>query len=186
MDCGFGTNSYRIRAMAAQIEQASHCFAFEQDFVGTWRCIPLCVRRKLDLIGLKLKLSHWLALEQPQRQELVQWGDSTAALDALRDHLLQCTRSMADGEAKPLPQASEEPWQRADGLPLELANAAELAGHELNGQRWGQLSELERFALCKLARPGHDHHNLPAAFSELLGPASAATDPTDHAPAQEA
>ena len=74
MDCGFGTNSYRIRAMAAQIEQASHCFAFEQDFIGTWRCIPLCVRRKLDLIGLKLKLSHWLALEQPQRQELVQWG----------------------------------------------------------------------------------------------------------------
>ena len=172
--------------MAAQIEQASHCFAFEQDFVGTWRCIPLCVRRKLDLIGLKLKLSHWLALEQPQRQELVEWGDSTAALDALREHLLQCTRSMADGEAKPLPQASGEPWQRADGLPLELANAAELAGHELNGQRWGQLSELERFALCKLARPGHDHHNLPAAFSELLGSASRATDPTDHAPAQGA
>ncbi|MFZ9947951.1 MAG: nitrate reductase associated protein, partial [Vulcanococcus sp.] len=31
-------------------DQASHCFAFEQDFVGSWRCIPLCVRRKLDLI----------------------------------------------------------------------------------------------------------------------------------------
>jgi hypothetical protein len=31
------------------------------------------------------------------------------------------------------------------------------------------LFELERFALCKLARPGHDHHNLDAAFSEILG-----------------
>ena len=41
---------------------ADHCFAFERDFVGTWRCIPLCVRRKLDLMGLKLKLSHWLEL----------------------------------------------------------------------------------------------------------------------------
>ena len=29
--------------------------------------------------------------------------------------------------------------------------------------------ELERFALCKLARPGHDHHNLDAAFNEVLG-----------------
>ena len=47
---------------------ASHCFAFEQDFIGTWRCIPLCVRRKLDLVGVKLKLSHWLALSQRQRQ----------------------------------------------------------------------------------------------------------------------
>ena len=31
------------------------------------------------------------------------------------------------------------------------------------------MSELDRFALCKLVRPGHDHHNLDAAFSEVLG-----------------
>jgi hypothetical protein len=36
-------------------------------------------------------------------------------------------------------------------------------------EQWQQLNELERFALCKLARPGHDHHNLEAAFSEVLG-----------------
>ena len=34
------------------MNQASHCFGFEKDFVGNWRCIPLCVRRKLDLIGV--------------------------------------------------------------------------------------------------------------------------------------
>jgi len=59
--------------------QASHCFAFEHDFVGSWRCIPLCVRRKLDLIGLKLKLSHWLELSQGQRQQLVDWPDQAEA-----------------------------------------------------------------------------------------------------------
>ena len=30
----------------------SHCFGFERDFVGNWRCIPLCLRRKLDLCGV--------------------------------------------------------------------------------------------------------------------------------------
>ena len=80
------------------MNQASHCFRFEQDFVGSWRCIPLCVRRKLDLIGLKLKLNHWLALSQAQRQELVDWPDSAGALAQLRLHLQQLTRSMADGE----------------------------------------------------------------------------------------
>ncbi|MEB3176700.1 MAG: nitrate reductase associated protein [Synechococcus sp.] len=154
--------------MAAEIEQASHCFAFEQDFVGTWRCIPLCVRRKLDLMGLKLKLSHWLALEQPQRQTLVDWGDSNAALDDLREHLLQCTRVMADGEAKTLSPAQGEAWQRTDAVPEALQTAARAHGVELPLQRWAGLNELERFALCKLARPGHDHHNLPAAFTELL------------------
>ena len=73
--------------MARQFDSARHCFAFEQDFIGTWRCIPLCVRRKLDLAGLKLKLNHWLALSQEQRQELVDWGDDALALHRLRDHL---------------------------------------------------------------------------------------------------
>ena len=42
----------------------NHCFGFEADFVGDLRCIPMAVRRKLDLVGVKLKLSHW---SQPQR-----------------------------------------------------------------------------------------------------------------------
>ena len=44
--------------MAAPQHPAQHCFGFESDFIGNWRCIPLCVRRKLDLIGLKLKIGR--------------------------------------------------------------------------------------------------------------------------------
>ena len=69
--------------MASTSDSSSHCFAFEQDFIGTWRCIPLCVRRKLDLAGVKLKLSHWLALTQNQRQALVDWADDPEALAQL-------------------------------------------------------------------------------------------------------
>jgi len=39
--------------------QSNHYFNFEDDFIKDLRCIPLCVRRKLDLIGIKLKLTHW-------------------------------------------------------------------------------------------------------------------------------
>ena len=149
--------------------QANHCFAFEQDFVGSWRCIPLCVRRKLDLIGLKLKLSHWLAMSQEQRQQLVDWGDQADALTAMAEHCRALTRTMADGEAKPLPATSEEPWQLADHIASAVDDAARQRGIELRLEQWQQLNELERFALCKLARPGHDHHNLEAAFAEVLG-----------------
>ena len=148
--------------------QASHCFAFEHDFVGSWRCIPLCVRRKLDLIGLKLKLSHWLELSQAQRQELVDWPDQTNALQELREQLLAWTRTLADGEAKPLPLAVAEPWQRLEPVPDEVQRAARQREVSLGSDQWAALGELERFALCKLARPGHDHHNLGAAFAELL------------------
>ncbi len=151
------------------ISQASHCFAFERDFIGDWRCIPLCVRRKLDLIGLKLKLSHWLAMSREQRQQLVDWDDQPLALAAMAEHCRNLTRAMADGEAKPLPPASHEPWQIGSAVAAHVATAAHQRGIQLSEEQWQQLNELERFALCKLARPGHDHHNLEAAFSEVLG-----------------
>ena len=149
--------------------QASHCFRFEQDFVGQWRCIPLCVRRKLDLVGLKLKLSHWLAMPHPQRQELVDWEDDPRSLDAMREHLRRLTQSMPEGMVKDLPVAVNEPWQCPDAWPEPLHRAAAMRSVDLTIKQWSGLDELERFALCKLARPGHDHHNLEAAFSEVLG-----------------
>ena len=148
--------------------QASHCFDFERDFIGSWRCIPLCVRRKLDLIGLKLKLSHWLECSQSERQELVDWADDPRSLQRLRSHLQNRTRTMADGMAQDLPPAVAEPWQQTRSVPDPLRLASQSRGLELSLSCWGTLKELERFALCKLARPGHDHHNLDAAFSEVL------------------
>ncbi len=155
--------------MHPQLDQARHCFAFEQDFIGSWRCIPLCVRRKLDLVGLKLKLSHWLEMSREQRQALVDWGDSPEHLAQMRDQLRAWTASMADGVLKDLPPAQTEPWQLKDQLPDQLLDAARRRGIDLTTQAWMTMRELDRFALCKLARPGHDHHNLEAAFSEVLG-----------------
>ena len=66
------------------------------------------MRRKLDLSGVKLKLSHWLALTQAQRQELVDWSDRPAELDRFREHLRDLTKEMADGVVKDLPPASSE------------------------------------------------------------------------------
>lgn len=155
--------------MASPADSSSHCFSFEQDFIGNWRCIPLCVRRKLDLVGVKLKLNHWLALEQQQRQELVDWSDAPTHWSGLREHLRDLTREMADGVAKDLPPAVDEAWQQVNAVPAVIAEAAQKRGVSISSGAWAGLSELDRFALCKLARPGHDHHNLDAAFIEVLG-----------------
>ena len=155
--------------METIFNQANYCFDFEFDFVETWRCIPLCVRRKLDLIGLKLKLGHWLELNVLQRQQLVDWPDDASALEQLRQHLLSCTAKLVDGEAILLLPAKSEAWQNAALVPEALVEKAVAREIVLDIDRWSSLNELERFALCKLVRPGHDHHNLAAAFSEVLG-----------------
>ena len=76
---------------------------------------------------------------------------------------------MADGVVKDLPPAVDAPWQQQTVLPAEIQSAAASRGVELTLQQWAAMPELDRFALCKLVRPGHDHHNLEAALSEVLG-----------------
>ena len=136
--------------------------------MGNWRCIPLCVRRKLDLIGVKLKLSHWLEFTQEQRQTLVDWSDQSPELVDLREHLRKLTQFMAEGMVKDLPIAEGEPWQILSVVPKVVQQAALYRSISISAGQWADLFEIERFALCKLARPGHDHHNLDAAFSEVM------------------
>lgn len=56
--------------------QSNHYFNFEDDFIKDLRCIPLCVRRKLDLIGIKLKLTHWQDFNLIEKNKIVDWPDS--------------------------------------------------------------------------------------------------------------
>ncbi|MEB3348799.1 MAG: nitrate reductase associated protein [Cyanobacteriota bacterium] len=142
-------------------------FAFEADFARDLRCIPMAVRRKLDLVGVKLGLPHWHRLSAEERQRLLVWPDDAEGLGRLGDWLRQRTAAMPEGEAKALPPARQEPWQRREACPEVLLEACQELGLPLDVGGWQRLRELERFALVKLSRPGHQHRNLPHALAEF-------------------
>jgi hypothetical protein len=151
------------------MDQDRHCrcFAFEADFTADLRCIPMAVRRKLDLAGVKLRLTHWNGLNETERQRLLAWADDPDALKAMRQWLLERTATMAEGQAKPLEPAMSEPWQLTTTLPQVLADSCRQLGLAAPEQAWSRLDELERFALVKLSHPGHEHRNLPRALAEF-------------------
>ena len=152
--------------------QASTCFGFEADFTSSLRCIPMAVRRKLDLAGVKLKLAHWSELSEPERHALLAWGDGPEAIEALREHLLARTAQLSPGVASSLPRPEQEPWQQTAALPACLQQSCDQLGLQIRPGSWASLDELQRFALVKLSHPGHEHRNLPAALAEfnLLNP----------------
>jgi hypothetical protein len=156
-----------VTADPLRSSQASICFGFEADFTADLRCIPMAVRRKLDLAGIKLKLQHWSALDESDRANLLAWSDDAAAIEALRQHLLARTSSLSAGQAKELPRPAGEAWQQATELPEVLAASCAQLGLELGSGSWGDLTELQRFALVKLSHPGHEHRNLPQALAEF-------------------
>jgi len=157
---------------------ASTCFGFEADFSADLRCIPMAVRRKLDLCGVKLKLQHWSELGEAERGELLDWADDAAAIEALRAHLLRRTATLKAGQARELPRASGEAWQQAHHLPEVVGASCAQLGLSLRREGWAQLDDLQRFALVKLSHPGHEHRNLPRALAEfgLLTPSPAAAE----------
>jgi len=142
-------------------------FGFEAEFSADLRCIPMAVRRKLDLAGVKLKLVHWHGLSGVERQQLLDWPDADAALLELRHWLLQRSCSLPQGPARPLEPVQQAPWQQVEAIPEPLLQSCRQLGLMLQPQRWCELDELERFALVKLCHPGHEHRNLPRALAEL-------------------
>jgi hypothetical protein len=146
---------------------ASTCFGFEADFTASLRCIPMAVRRKLDLAGVKLKLQHWSELDEAERAALLAWADDAAAIEALRGHLLVRTAGLSAGQAKELPRPNREPWQQATAIPALLAASCAQLGLGVRSEGWAELNELQRFALVKLSHPGHEHRNLPRALAEF-------------------
>lgn len=156
-----------VRANGPGSDLASRCFRFEQEFSGNLRCLPMAVRRKLDLAGVKLKLSHWAALEHGERQQLLLWRDDPAAIDGLRDWLLERTATLSDGPAGRLEPARGASWQQVETVPNVLAAACAQIGMPLSPAEWRACDELQRFALVKLSHPGHEHRNLPLALAEF-------------------
>ncbi len=155
-------------------------FQFEADFVETLRCIPMVVRFKLDTCGIKLKLQAWHQLSAGDRQALATLPCTSAAEIAhyqtfVQQRLLEHTGAMGGT----LPIDPQPPWLDATTIPADLDQAIQTLGvalnqsldqplnQPLNSSQWAALNPLQRFALLKLSRPGHENRNLLPALKEF-------------------
>jgi hypothetical protein len=147
---------------------ANHFFQFEADFVDSLRCIPMQVRLKLDICGVKLKLHHWSQFSADERQRLAQMSCANEAeTTTYRDYLQGLVVRDHGNPAKSLPIDPAPPWQNPQTIPPEVHHQVVALGHHLPPEQWQTLSPLQRFALIKLSRPGHENRNFYPALVEF-------------------
>ena len=141
-------------------------FQFEADFVQSLRCIPMQVRYKLDTCGVKLKLDHWHKFSDSDRERIVTHPCQTASeIIAYYDSLQALVTEYTGAPAKDLPVEAQPPWQQLGQIPAEVTTQAAQFDTAIDLVQWSALSPLQRFALCKLSRPGHENRNfLPALY----------------------
>lgn len=140
-------------------------FKFESDIHVE---MPLAVRRKLDLLGIKVGLKQWLALGRGERLAIchlpVELPDEREALSLLIKEAVQRT----GGETpQALGDAKRAPAVPPAIVPAEVAEKAAAEGVRLDQAAWQHLDADERYTLVKLTS-GKTSHNFAAALAEFL------------------
>jgi hypothetical protein len=126
-------------------------FEFEKDLYETLEFIPLSVRRKLDLAGVKLHLKDWQALSRPERMVICHFPvASPEECGVLADFLRDAVKSRTGTDLAATKPAAPD----AGIMPPEVASL--IAELKLPHERWALFDPDERFALARMARGGHE------------------------------
>lgn len=148
-------------------------FQFEADFVDSLRCIPMVVRYKLDTCGVKLKLSHWHQLSLEQRQYLTEASCETPTeVSQYGEKLQNWITELIGKPASTLSVPDLPDWLNANQIPAQILTELnnKLPSLESSGitlTQWQSLTPLQRFALIKLSRAGHENRNFLLAIKEF-------------------
>lgn len=143
-------------------------FQFEADFVESLRCIPMQVRLKLDTCGIKLKLTQWHLLAATERQELVALPCQLGVeVQHYRTRLEQMILAHTGTAATPLAIDPAPAWKNPTAIDASVLQQSQAVGIGLTLEQWARLSEVQRFALCKLSRSNHENRNFVPALQEF-------------------
>ncbi|MFC4931876.1 nitrate reductase associated protein [Massilia sp. GCM10023247] len=140
-------------------------FAFECKAGKPLARIPMVIRRKLDVCGVKLTMRGWASLGQEEKWLLVRKAcESPEEQSAYRQLLLQFAGVQITA-MDPAPDAADEiALSTSTEVPAQVVLQCGLHGLPAPCPgRWPRLDALQRYALVKLSRPGHhNEHFLPA------------------------
>ncbi len=144
-------------------------FVFEEDFVeGNIRCIPMIVRFKMDMAGIKLKLKEWNKFSEAERVTLATMPcDGAQETKDYYEYLDRLIRDRTGNPSTRMAVDQQPEWDNLFTVPFAIAEKMSGVGSAISLQQWKSLTQLQRFALMKLSRPGHESKNFMLAAKEF-------------------
>jgi hypothetical protein len=144
-------------------------FDFEDDFVEkNIRCIPMIVRFKMDEAGIKLKLAEWSKFSVEERIELAKKPvGNEEEIEQYHAYLADLVKKHTGKEATGLTIDLHPAWANRDEIPAPVLDKLKEFGWSVSTDQWKALTNLQRFALVKLSREGHESKNFPKAVKEF-------------------
>jgi hypothetical protein len=141
-----------------------HRFRYEAKFYPNLNRLPLHVRMKLDLTGLKISLNDWLAYGREERQVLCHLpAESTEERQVFAAYLDFLSRKY-QGKPVEVTEAMDSALWSAAQVPAPVAQKSSACSDAVNLEEWRAWQEHQRYALYKTAVS----KNQPEAFAGVL------------------
>ncbi|MFT3682076.1 MAG: nitrate reductase associated protein [Ferruginibacter sp.] len=144
-------------------------FEFEEEFMEQGiRCIPMIVRFKLDKAGIKLKLHEWAKFsgDEKLRLALLECNEEDERKNYYH-YVASLVQYYTNKPATGLAIEENPAWNNRIIVPAELLHKAMEFDRAITSGQWEALTTLQRFALIKLCRSGHENRNFPIALKEF-------------------
>jgi hypothetical protein len=165
LTCSVSSEKVRLATTKGKLfSPMFHRFQYESEFYPALSRIPLDVRRKLDLTGIKISLKTWLAFGYTERLVLCHLPvDSDEERQIFAAHLDFLSRQYCDRPLQTTDALNSDLW-RASEVPEAVLRKSAAAALPVSLVEWARWQPHERYALYKMAIST----NQPEAFAQIL------------------
>lgn len=145
-----------------------HRFVYESEFYADLSRVPMHVRMKLDLTGVKISLDEWLAFSFEERTAVCHLpADTEEEKSAFISYLDFLSRKYG-GEPAALTDALDSAlWENVEEVPSSVTDKSALKMAPVTRDEWMRWKSHERYALYKTAIAKRDTEAFFALLTEL-------------------
>ncbi len=141
-----------------------HRYDYEAEFYPALSRLPLDLRRKLDVTGIKLALKDWLRFSATERSVLCHLPcESDEECQVFTNYLDFLSRQYTGAPIELIETLPSRLWDGA-ALPQTVAEKSAALGRAVTLDQWHHWQSHERYALYKTAVS----KNQPEAFAQIL------------------
>lgn len=155
-------------------------YRFESEIYPSLRLIPLHVRMKLDLTGVKISLKSWLAFSLEERHVLCHLPIATEEeREIFASYLDFLSRRYLGEGIQRISPITDPPWENPARLPESVQARSEELGRKVTLEEWSQWDPCQRYALFKLSISKNEPEQFHEALREFREPVAQKTNIED-------
>ncbi len=143
-------------------------YNFESEIYPSLSLIPLHVRMKLDITGVKISLRTWLAFSLEERWVLCHLPVETEEEGKnFSSYLAFLTRRYVGEEPSRVQAVSNLPWEDSSQVPDSVRAKSDGIDCPVTLEEWSQWNTYQRFALSKLSVSKNEPEKFYQALQEF-------------------